>query len=84
MLFIPLDLNGKVIAAQADILIGKTLIRQLINGVGGIGNNLAQEDLLVRINGVDHQIQKALGFRLKLFFGHAVSSFILFLSTPFS
>ena len=56
--------------AEADVFVGQRQIRQLVDGVGGVGNNFTQEDLLMRINGVDHQIQQALGFCLKLFLCH--------------
>ena len=59
----------KIAAAQAGVL-GQAQISQLVNGVRGVGNDLAQEDLLMRIDRIDHQIQKSLGLRLKLFFCH--------------
>ena len=65
-----LQLDGEIAAAEADVFVGQRQIRQLVDGVGGVGNNFTQEDLLMRINGVDHQIQQALGFCLKLFLCH--------------
>ena len=44
-----------IIAIQSGIVQGfKT---QLVAGVGGVGNQLAQENLLVAVQGVNHQLQ---------------------------
>ena len=70
--------DGKIAAAQADTLVGERLIGELIHGVGGIGDQLTQKNLLVRIDRIDHQIKQTLGFRLKLFFSHACLFLLLF------
>ncbi len=41
---------------------------QLLAGVRGVGDQFAQEDFLVRIQGVNHQSQYLLGFGLELFY----------------
>ena len=65
-----LEFDRKIAAAEADVFIGQCLIRQLVDGVGGVGNNFTQENLLMRVNGVYHEIQQTLGFRFELFLCH--------------
>src|SRR5690606_5795242 len=38
---------------------------QLVSGVRCVGNELAQEDFLVAVQGMDHQMKQLLGFGLK-------------------
>ncbi len=46
-------------------VVGQRLEAQLVRSIGGIGNQLAQENLLVAVQGVDHQLQQLLDFGLK-------------------
>ncbi len=48
---------------QAGIV--ERLEAQLVAGVGGVGNQFAQEDLLVAVQGVDHQVQQLLDLGLE-------------------
>ncbi len=41
---------------------------ELVNGIARIADKLAQKDLFVRINGMDHHIQQTFGFCSELFF----------------
>ena len=43
------QMNGKIAAAQADGVVRQGLIGQLVDGIGGVGDQLAQEDLAVCI-----------------------------------
>ena len=74
---IPLD-GG--LTAELDVFEGDlaplTLVEVEFDGVGGVGDDLTEEDLLVGIDGVDHQIQQTLGFGFELFFTHVDSSFL--------
>ena len=45
--------------------VGQRLEAQLVAGVGGVRDQLAQEDLLVAVQGVDHQVQQLLDFGLE-------------------
>ena len=67
--------NGKVAAVQADLFIRQRQIRQLVNRVGGVGYDFTQENLLMGIDRIDHQIKQALRFRLELLFRHSNTSF---------
>jgi hypothetical protein len=51
--------------------IGQALEAQLVGGVGGVGNEFAQENVLVGIQGMDHQLQQLFDFGLEAqgFFG---------------
>ena len=68
--------DAEIIPVQAHLIICQSQIAQLVDGVGGVGNDLPQEDLLVGIDGVDHQIQQPLGLRLELFLSHDMTPFI--------
>lgn len=54
------------------IFIGQRFEIQLINRVARVGNQLAQENFLIGIDGVNHQIQHPLGLGFKLLFCHTV------------
>ena len=64
------DLNFEIPPVHAHGAVGEGLIAELVAGVAGVGDDLPEEDFLVGVDGVDHQIQEPLGFRLKLFFCH--------------
>jgi hypothetical protein len=62
---------------QAGVVQG--LEAQLVAGVGGVGNQLAQEDLAVAVEGVDHQLKQLLHFGLEaegLLAGRRVHAFL--------
>ena len=44
---------------------GERLEAQLVGGVGGVRDQLAQEDLLVAVQGVDHEVQQLLHLGLE-------------------
>ena len=49
---------------------------QFVNRVACVGNQFAQKNFLIGVNGVNHQIQHALGFGFKLLFCHRVHLWI--------
>ena len=57
------DAHAGVFLQQLRVL--QRLEPQLVGGVGGVGDQLAQEDLLVRVQRVDHQLQQLLHFGLE-------------------
>ena len=65
-----LDLDLEVLAAHAHGVVRQGLVAQLVAGVAGVGDDLPEEDLLVGVDGVDHQVQQPLGLRLELFLCH--------------
>ena len=62
--------DAEVLAAHAHLVVGQRPVGQLVYGVRGVGDYLAQEDLLVRVDGVDHQVEQALALGLELLLGH--------------
>ena len=66
----------EVLAPQLDGVVGEGLVGQLVHRVAGVGDQLPQEDLLVGVDGVDHQIQQPLGLGLELFLCHDNASCI--------
>ena len=67
------DGDAEVLPLEAHVLIRQGPVAQLVDGVAGVGDDLPQEDLPVGVDGVDHQIQQALGFRLEFFLCHRLS-----------
>ena len=61
-------------------LVGQRLEAQLVAGVGGVGDQLAQEDLLVAVQGVHHQVQELfdLGLEAERFPEWIVSLIVLY------
>ena len=70
---IPGDGDGKVLPGNAHLVIGQGRVGQLINGIGGIGDDLPQKDLPVGIDGVNHEVQQTLGLGFKLVLFHSDS-----------
>ena len=70
-LLIGADGDGKILPLHAHLLIRQGAVAQLVDGVGGVGQDLPQEDLLMGVDGVDHQLQQTLGLRLKFFSFHS-------------
>ena len=64
------DLECLIIAQ--DIGIGQALEMDLVDRIRCVRDELPQEDLVIRIDGVDHQVQQLLGFGLEFMFlfGH--------------
>ena len=52
------DEHVQIGVALVQAVVGGGREAQLVGGVRGVGNQLAQEDFLVRIQGVDHQVQQ--------------------------
>jgi hypothetical protein len=63
------DLEVGVVLEQRGV--AQSLEAQLVGGVGGVGNQFAQENVLVGIQGMDHQLEELLDFGLEAegFFG---------------
>jgi hypothetical protein len=65
------DADHEVGVVFIECGIGQALEAQLVGGVGGVGNEFAQENVLVGIQGMDHQLQQLFDFGLEAqgFFG---------------
>ena len=68
--FVRGDGDAQVGTLHLHRVIGEGEVGQLVDGVAGVGDDLPEEDLLVGVDGVDHQVHQAFGFRFELFFCH--------------
>ena len=66
------DMDFKTRIAFEQIAVRQRFIVQFIDRIRGIGNQFPQENFMIRINGMDHQVQQLFRFRLefKSFFRH--------------
>ena len=64
------DSNSKVAPVQAHLIIREGQVAELVDSVRGVGQDLPQEDLLMGVNGVHHQVQQPPGLGLELLFAH--------------
>ena len=77
--FIYGQVNFEILPGQLHAVIRQGLVAQLVAGIAGVGENLPEKNLLMGINGVDHQVQQTLGLRLELFLCHEQNtSFVYF------
>ena len=60
------DVDAELILRQLDAGVGEAFEVQLIDGVRRVGDKLAQEDLAIGVDGVDHQIEQLLALCLEL------------------
>ena len=52
--------NFEVSPVQTHLIVGEGLVGQLVHRVAGVGDELPEENLLVGVDGVDHQVQQPL------------------------
>ncbi len=64
--------DAEVLPCKTDALIRQGLVAELVDCIGGVGDDFAQENLLMRVDGVDHHVQQPPGFRFELFLCHIV------------
>jgi len=60
---------GQLVIVELDVRIGEAHEGELVDGVGGVGHELSQEDLLVGVDRVDHEVEELLALRLELLHG---------------
>ena len=65
---IEFNFNLQLIIIIVQTVIGQGFKAQLIAGIGSIGNQFSKENLLVRIERVDHQMKQLFYFSLKSVF----------------
>ena len=72
----------QIVLADADGGVGQALEIPLVAGVGGVGDQLAQKNLPVGVNGIDHQVQQLFALGLELMHCHdRIPLFVKWLST---
>ena len=60
------DANGQVALVDLDARILQTLKVELVDGVARVRDKLAQEDFLIGVDGVDHEVEQFFALGLKL------------------
>jgi hypothetical protein len=60
------DIDSQVLAAVKLAWVCERLISDLVQGIGAVRDKLSQEDLLVRVDGVDNEAQKLGDLSLEL------------------
>ncbi len=67
------DSDRRLEGDRLEGLVGNAQVAELVDRVGRIGDELAQEDLLVRVKGMDDEVEQTRHFRLKMVLGHFFS-----------
>ena len=52
--------------------VGEGEVTQLVERVGGVGDELAEEDFRVRVERMDDELEELVDFSLELLFGHGI------------
>ncbi len=63
--FVDADTHFEVTVAFVEAVIFQGFEAQFVRRIGGVGDELAQEDLAVGVERVDHQVQQLFGFGLE-------------------
>ena len=58
--------DGQVVAAHSHRRVGEAAEVQLVHRIGRVGDKLAQENLAVGVDGVDHEVEQFLALCLEL------------------
>ena len=66
------DADEEILSCHADGLVRQGAIAELVDRVRGVRDDLTQEDLLMGVDGVDHEVQKTLRLRFELFLCHVI------------
>ena len=70
--FVERRMNGQLIFGKLHVGVGEALEIELVHGVGRVGDKLAQEDFLIRVNRIDHEVEQLFTLCLELLhWGHA-------------
>ena len=64
--FIKGDANSQVALVELDARILQALKVELVDGIARVGDKLAQEDFLIGVDGVDHEVEQFFALGLKL------------------
>ena len=50
------DGDAEVLPLEPHVFVRQGPVAQLVDGIAGVGDNFPQKDLLVGVDGVDHQV----------------------------
>ncbi len=77
--FVEFEVDARRVDAIADEglvpVVGEGEVAQLVERVGGVGDELAEEDLRVRVERVDDQLEELADFGLELLFRHSIFNY---------
>jgi hypothetical protein len=62
------NVDFKIVPVQADLVVGERNVTKLVDGVGRVGDEFPEKNLLVRVDGVDHQVKSRFDSDLNCFF----------------
>ena len=65
-IFIKGNTDGQVALVELDTRILQALKVELVDGIARVGDKLAQEDFLIGVDGVDHEVEQFFALGLKL------------------
>ena len=65
-IFVEGYVNGQLVFRELHVGIGEALEIELIHSVGRVGDKLAQEDFLIRVNRIDHEVEQLFALCLEL------------------
>ena len=60
------DADGEAVLVELDVRVGEALEVELVLRIGRVGDELAEEDLLVGVDRVDHEVEELLALCLEL------------------
>ena len=64
--FVETDVDSRVELDALELIVGQRQILQLVEGIGGVGDELAQEYLAMRVERVNDQMEELAHLCLKL------------------
>jgi hypothetical protein len=70
LLLVELQIDARIEGKALVRIVDQRQVAQLVERVGGVGNELAQKDLRMGVEGVDDQLQQLADFGLKFTFRH--------------
>ena len=76
LLFVEFEVDARRVDAAAGeslvLVVDEGEVAELIERVGGVGDELAEEDLRVRVERMDDEVEELAYFGLELLFGHGM------------
>ena len=77
--FVEFEVDARRVDAIADeslvLLVGEGEVAQLVERIGGVGDEFAEEDFRVRVERMDDQLEELAYFSLELLFGHGILNY---------
>ena len=68
--FVELEVDAGIEGERLVGFVGEGEVTELVEGVGGVGDELAEKDLRMRVEGVNDELEELIDFGLKFAFRH--------------